>query len=95
MQQPTGKTTSKLGKFTNLKTQPETYKVALFLHLPEAFKVYNDLVFANEEESNSFTKIWRCLICIQLMKLTKHTNVITLIAGTSSQINPSMHILEC
>ena len=43
---------------TNLNSQPEAYKVALFLHCvgPDAVQIYNGLAFASDEDSKSLTK---------------------------------------
>ena len=44
---------------TNLNSQPETYKVALFLYCvgPDAVQIYNGLAFASDEDRKSLTKI--------------------------------------
>ena len=44
---------------TNLSTQSEEYRVALFLHCigPEALKIYNGMQFANDEERGSLATI--------------------------------------
>ena len=45
---------------TNLNSQPEAYKVVLFLHCvgPDAVEIYNGLAFASDKDSKSLTKIF-------------------------------------
>ena len=81
----------------NVRQQPETCQVALFLHCigPEALNIFNGMSFDNVKKGRSWRTSRRNSTSSQLAKQTKHTNAMCSTVRINHPTKPLMRTWLC